>query len=253
MNNSYKPLSVTLEKFHTMPEAYKNHCVRIMSMTAFSENLGGEGLSLWIKKAPDNRRRKLVARLSFDELDHGARIYKVLNELGISEDQANDIATGKMLGNSIHDSLSPAEMMYGKVGNDWVDLALHCVLMDTAGGYIVNNFTDSSYEPWALASRTIVDDEVHHKNFGFKELERCIEEGVSEESLQIQFTYWFANALNFFGPPAGKTAQTLKKYGIKRKDNDELRAEFRAEIEDYMESIGYLHIVKLNKDSYPYE
>lgn len=250
----YTPGSVTKETFFSMPDDYQENCIRIMSMTAYAENLGGEGLSIWVKKAPDNARRRLVARLAYEELDHGYRIYKILKDLGISEDRVNEIANGKVNNKgAIHVSLNPAEQMYGGSGEYWLDLALHCVLMDLAGKYIVGNFLDSSYAPWAAAAKTIVDEEKLHIGFGRRELERCIDEGVSFDLLQERFTFWYSKALNFFGPPAGKSAELLKKYGIKRKDNDELRDEFKSDVENYFLSINLLKVINLNKNTYPFE
>jgi ring-1,2-phenylacetyl-CoA epoxidase subunit PaaA len=251
---TYDPGSVTKDTFFSMPDDYQENCIRIMAMTAYAENLGGEGLSMWVRKAPDNARRRLVARLAYEELDHGYRIYKVLNDLGISENRVNDIANGKTNDKgAIHISLNPAEQMYGGSGEYWLDLALHCVLMDLAGKYIVGNFIDSSYAPWADAAKTIVDEEKLHIGFGRRELERCIDEGVSPDLLQERFTFWYSKALNFFGPPPGKSAELLKKYGIKRKNNDELRDEFKADIEKYFSSIDLLKIIRLNKNTYPFE
>lgn len=245
---------VTREKFHLMPLDYQTQCIRIMSMAAFSENLGGEGLTNWIGKAPDNRRKRLVAKLAYEEFDHGYRIYKLLKDLNVNEKSVNEIATGKAQNsNSIHASLDTADAIYGNTGGQWLDLALHCILMDTAGRHIVSNFAESSYGPWAEASVDIAKDELMHASFGKHELQICLAEGVSDELLQERFTYWYARSLNFFGPPPGKSARLLKHYGIKRKDNEDLRKEFRCEIELYMGKIGLRGIMKLNTDYYPYD
>ena len=70
MNNSYKPLSVTLEKFHTMPEAYKNHCVRIMSMTAFSFRTHNDGIPIANRIEPGKRPRSSMAPTIMMKVEH---------------------------------------------------------------------------------------------------------------------------------------------------------------------------------------
>lgn len=246
--------SVTLENFHLMPLDYQTQCIRIMSMAAFSENLGGEGLTHWVSKAPDNRRKRLVAKLAYEEFDHGHQIYKLLKDLNVDEKLVNEIATGRAQNsNSIHTSLDTADAIYGDAGELWLDLALHCILMDTAGRHIVSNFAESSYGPWAEASVDIAKDEIMHASFGKHELQICLAEGLSGELLQERFTYWYARSLNFFGPPPGKSARILQHYGIKRKTNEDLRREFQQEIESYMTKIGLQQIMKLNTESYPYD
>lgn len=249
----YGVAAISLTDFFDTPKEYQEYCIRIMSMAAFSENLGGEGLSLWINKAPDNARRRLVARLAYEEFDHGYQVYRLLEQLNVSEAQVDAIATGKVkTSRSIHTSLNSAEEIYGATGDLWLDLALHCVLMDTAGRYIVSNFAESSYAPWAEISKGIAQDEIMHAGFGKREFERCLLEGIPEEVLQERFTYWYARSLNFFGPPPGNSAIVLQRYGIKRKNNEELRSEFKKEIFTYLEKLGLTRLIQLNKCDYPF-
>ncbi len=252
---TYEPRSITKDSFFLMPKDYQESCIRIMAITAYAEHLGGDGFSRWVPRAPDNPRGRLVAKLAYDELDHGYRMYRLLEDLGVTEGLANSIALGKSgSGGSIHNSIEPAELTYGtKSGDHWLDFALHCILMDGAGRFVVSNFTLSSYAPWAEVAETIILDEKMHEGFGKRELTRCIKEGVSIKLLQERFDFWYAKSLNFFGPPAGETSLKLQKYGIKRKNNDTLRFEFMNYIVDYLKSIDFPAEIKLKRNTYPFE
>ena len=250
-NFSYQPSSLGYEDYEQLPEEYKKYLVKIISMQALSENEGGVGLGFLLALAPDNKRRKVVSRIAYEEVNHGAYLYKVLEDLGVSEEESLAIANGKY-NSKLSDSFGGAKEVYGDEDHQWIDLILDFVLMDTAGAHIVGNFANASFKPWADACKKIVDEEKMHVGFGKREFKRYIAEDHDREHLKERFRYWYATALNFFGPPSGNTAKKLKNYGLKVLNNDEARDKYRAEIEALMEEYGCSDLLELKNNEFPY-
>src|SRR6187402_2097592 len=74
------------------PEDYRRSLIRLMSIQAFSELKAATEPHEWIEAAPDYRRRKMFTRVLAEEAHHSFLIYRILERIGISEAEANDIA-----------------------------------------------------------------------------------------------------------------------------------------------------------------
>jgi 1,2-phenylacetyl-CoA epoxidase catalytic subunit len=223
-----------------LPADYRDHLVRLLALMAYAENVGGEGLALLFNVVPDAPRKRVVSQIAFEEMVHADMVFDLLAELGIDEATAVQIAEGRTGGFApIHNSLKSAEETYGDAENQWEDVILNHLLMDGAGIFVIENYAASSYAPLSEACRNrIRKDERMHQGFGRREFKEYLAQSPDASRLLERFSHWYAKALNFFGPPAGKTALRLKDLGLKRKDNDELRAEYQNEIRAYFGDFG---------------
>ena len=247
-NVSYAPSSVSLEMWPAMPEEFRSSVVRLMSIQAYAEKIAAVGVPNWINKAPDFRARRTVARIVADEARHAFLLYRELEAVGVSEQEADALATGKDTTSSSLDG--PGSLDHDD--NGWIEIVMNHMFLDRAGKCMVTNFTETAYTPWAEACKKIVVDEAMHEGFGFKEFAALVARTTDREALRKSVSHWFAQGLNFFGPPPGKTQEKLARLGIKPKDNDTLRAEFRAEVVELLESIDASDLIALENDQYPY-
>jgi 1,2-phenylacetyl-CoA epoxidase catalytic subunit len=245
------PESITAETLDDAPPDYRSFLVRIMAMQAYAERLGATELALWVARAPSYRHRKIVARILADEANHSYWLYRELDAIGVSEAEAIDIAEGRTGAGAAAASLAgPAEVAAEQ--NQWVDVILNHMFLDRAGKFMVGNFAQSSYAPWAHVCRRILVDEALHEGFGYRELRRMIRDGYDREDLSRRVTRWFALGLNFFGPPRSSKTERLRELGLKRRSNEELRTAYRAEVMQLMDRLGARDLIRLAHDAFPY-
>lgn len=226
---SYEIKSIDYHNFKDTPEKYQSYVIRILSMQAYAEKLGAEEMGYQLRLAPDYHARKGLARIVSEEADHAYRLYNILEKIGVTEEQAIAIAESKSDHSKATQSMEGV-ISVGDEQNQWLDLVLNNMLMDRAGSFMVNNFSQSSFAPWAEACEKIYRDEQWHKAFGLKEFKSYLTLHASQKDLPLKFSTWFSYAMNFFGPPSVNTYAELKEFGIKRLSNQALREEFISEV-----------------------
>lgn len=245
------PESVHPDTLHTCPAEYQYQLKRLLSMQAYAERNGATELALWIAKAPDFKVRRLLARILSDEADHSYRLYAVLQGMGISEDEAIAVAQGRTGSGPTKAALQgPAEV--GNPDNSWDDIVLSTMFLDRAGRFMVENFSMSSYAPWAKACQRILKDEYFHQGFGFKQFQLRLASTTDRDAYRSMVSKWYAHGLNFFGPPGSSKTALLRGFGLKRKSNEELRDAYRQEVEQLMASVDALDLIQLSAHAYPY-
>lgn len=247
----FAPESIHLEDLPGCPPEYRYNLTRLLSMQAYAERCGATELAHWVAKAPDFRTRRILSRILADEADHSCRLYDVLHRMGVSEDEAIGIATGRR-GDGPTSAALQGPMEVANPDNTWDDVVLNNMFLDRAGRHMVENFSQSSYGPWARACRRILKDEFLHQGFGFKQMMARLESVEDRDAYRKKVTRWYAYGLNFFGPPSTSKADLLRTFGLKRKSNEELRQAYREEVQALMQSIQASDLLALSNDAYPY-
>lgn len=246
------PECVEVEDFANMPEEYQQQVIRIMSMQAYAERLGAVELGKWIEKAPDYQEMRVLARICSDEANHAYWLYRELDAIGVSMAESIAIAEGKSGRRPEQSSLKgPKEV--GAEQNDFYDVAMNNMFLDRAGRFMVQNFARSSFGPWARVCQRIVHDEHLHQGFGLSQLKKMLASDLDRSEMRLKVTRWYALGLNFFGPPRSSKTELLKKFGIKRKSNQDLRLEYIKEVGAIMEELGASDLLALTADEFPYQ
>jgi len=237
---------VNEENFHQQDPEYKDALIRLMSVMAFGEFLAATEPLKWIKCAPSFLHRRVLSRIIAEEADHSYQIFKLLKNLGVEEKEVFDIVA-----NTVSDTSLAGPKEIGKDDTDWFDVACNLVFMDQAGGFMVKNYTQSSYAPWAHICEKIHAEETLHVNFGFKELKRLTED-MPKEEITSRLTHWFALGLNFFGPPSKTQGSKLKTMGLKPSSNEEMRKDYFSSIMARFTEMGIADCVQFTRQEYPY-
>ncbi len=252
--HNYAPLSVEYENFLDCPQEYRDYVIRILAIQAFAERTGANEMATQIRNAPDAKSRMGLSRIVYDEANHAYLLYQILEKIGIDEYEAVNLALAKNSSGESTQSLDGV-LNVGDDKNEWLDVVLNNMFLDRAGTFMVSNFSESSFKPWAEACKKIYADEQWHTAFGFNQFKKYIENNIGKEkNIEDKIIKWYVYALNFFGPPNVKSQETLKKYGIKRASNEELRSKFKTEVLNILSEIN-IHCIEKNKftQEYPYQ
>lgn len=246
----YSVKAIDYDDFDSCPEDYQKYVIRILCMQAYAERHGASEMGYQLPQAPDYRATKGLAKIVYDESNHAYWLYNILEKLGVSEAQAMAIAEGREPGAASSTSMAGV-IAVGDTQNTWLDLVLNNMLMDRAGGYMVKNFSESSFKPWSDICDKIYEEEQYHFQFGLLQFERYLK-NHEDPNLKQKFNQWYVHALNFFGPPNNRSQQLLKDYGIKRQSNEQLRQAFKKDLEQLFKDKGWLDLINSNIDyNYP--
>ncbi len=210
----------SIEPKDWMPARYRSQLVRMMSQHAHSEVVGMLPEGNWITRAPSLRRKMILLAKVQDEGGHGLYIYCGTETLGVDRhDLVQQLLDGKAKYSSI----------FNYPTLTWADIGAIGWLVD--GAAIVNQtmLAKASYGPYARAMVRICKEENFHKRQGY-EIMTTLARGTPAQQAMAQesLNRWWWPSLMMFGPHDADSPNSdeLKRWGIKRKSNDELRQRF---------------------------
>lgn len=203
-----------------MPDEYRRQLIRMISQHAHSEIVGQLPESAWITRAPSLRRKMILLAKVQDEAGHGQYLYHAAETLGVSrEEMLEGLLSGKAKYSNIfnYPTLS------------WADVGVIGYLVDFAAILNQTMLARCSYGPYARAMVRICAEENFHKKQG-QDIVITLAQGSPLQKAMVQdaINRWWWPTLMMFGPPddASPNSQTLQRWGIKTRSNDELRQDF---------------------------
>jgi ring-1,2-phenylacetyl-CoA epoxidase subunit PaaA len=235
-----------LESAHEMTPEYRDNLVHLMTMQADSELAGGYGYVPWIAKAPTVEEKHVVAQIVKDELRHAAVMYGLLADLGFDVDahvrRHDEIFTMRIgsdadLGTARITSDKRVNIFYYPI-DTWADFVFFNFCMDRGAGHQLEDVRGCSYGPWVRAIDGIFKEEKFHIRHGEYWVKKLAENPATHDEAQATFGKWYIRTMNIFGRPDSPKNQLYRQYRLKRRDNDEVRQAFAAEVKDLCHAFG---------------
>jgi ring-1,2-phenylacetyl-CoA epoxidase subunit PaaA len=235
-----------LESPEEMTPEYRECLVHLMTMQADSELAGGYGYVPWITRAPTVEEKHVVAQIVKDELRHAAVMYGLLADLGFDVDahvRAHDevftmrVGADADLGTARITSDKRVNIFYYPI-ETWADFVFFNFCMDRGAGHQLEDVRHCSYGPWARAIEGIFKEEKFHIRHGEYWVKKLAEDPATHGEAQATFERWYARTMNIFGRPNSPRNQLYRRYGLKRRDNDEVRQAFAAEVKALCDRFG---------------
>jgi ring-1,2-phenylacetyl-CoA epoxidase subunit PaaA len=239
IGREYPPASVDVDSRMT-PE-YRATLVRLLADQARAELAASTLYSRWVSRVPTPEDKQYVALIAREETEHWYRVVKLLEELGLSPDQAR-----------AHQTRSWFYVLFSLLLHrvTWLDLLMMAFLIDQAGYVLVEDFAQSSYAPWARVAREILAEEEGHPEFGMSRL-RAMIATKGQTPVQHSLDKWWRVALNLFGPPTTKNTERYIRLGLKYRTNEDRRLSFRQSCEPRIRQLG-LAVPRLYREHYPF-
>jgi ring-1,2-phenylacetyl-CoA epoxidase subunit PaaA len=232
-----------IERAEDMTEGYRTNLIHLMTMQADSELAGAFGYVPWIMKAPNTSEMLAVAQITKDEVRHARVMYTLLRELGVDVEarvQAFDFAhrvEQEDLGTRRAGDDARVNIFYYPI-RSWADFILFNVLMDRGAGFQLQDVEFSSYGPWRRAMQGIMKEETMHIAHGDAWLKRWGQDKAHHDEVQEALNRWYPRVMNIFGRPNSPRNAVYRRYGLKRRDNDEVRRAFAAEVAEVCRAAG---------------
>jgi ring-1,2-phenylacetyl-CoA epoxidase subunit PaaA len=215
-----------------MPEEYRRQLIRMISQHAHSEIVGMLPEGDWITRAPNLRRKMVLLAKVQDEAGHGQYLYHAAESLGVTREEMIDaLLSGKAKYANVFNYPTPT----------WADMGVIGWLVDGAAMTNQVMLAQCSYGPYSRAMVRICAEEGFHKKQGQEMVIRYAQgRPVQRAMVQDAINRWWWPTLMMFGlhDAESPNSDTLKRWGIKTRSNDELRQEFINELVPQLHALG---------------
>ncbi len=234
-----------IEKREEMSQEYYGHLVNLMTQQADSELAGGLGYVPWIAKAPTIEEKLAVSSIVRDEIRHAKVMYALLRDLGLDveahiakhdynfriDDAEADLGADRLKGDG------RVNIFYYPI-DSWADFIMFNFCMDRGAGHQLEDVKDSSYEPWARAILGIFAEEMAHVGHGTFWVKKLAADPRTHDEAQAALDKWYVRTMNIFGRPGTRKNALYRQLGLKRRDNQEVRDAFAAEVAPLIREAG---------------
>ena len=226
-----------------MSEEYRDDLVNLMTMQADSELAGAFGYIPFIAKAPGVEEKLIVANIVRDETRHAKAMYGLLRDLGVDVDSRVDEhdynyrTRQEAIGTERVGTDQRVNIFYYPI-ETWADFVTFNFLMDRGAGHQLEDGLEGSYSPWANELQRIFKEELTHIRHGDMWVERLAKDPAAKVEIQDAITKWFPRVMNIFGRPGTRRNERYRRFGLKKRDNDEVRAAFVAEVKANCDAWG---------------
>ena len=201
-----------------MPDDYRAAVLKFVEMHANSELMGVLPERDWIMRAPNLRRKLALTSKIQDEVGHAQLLYRVAEDLGKPRTQ--------MLADLI-DGKTKFHNVFHYPTKSWADVGIIAWLVDAAAIVSQQALRDSSYAPYARTMKKICWEESVHIMHG-RDVVLTLMNGTDSQRAMVQeaLDRWWGPLMQMHGPPTDPAKDKDLHWGIKAKNNEQLRQEF---------------------------
>ena len=201
-----------------MPEEYRQAVRRFVEMHANSELMGVLPEREWILRAPTLKRKLALTAKVQDEVGHAQLLYRVAEDLGKPrEAMLEDLLAGRTKFHNVFHY--PTE--------SWADVGIIAWLVDAAAIVAQQALRESSYAPYGRTMKKICWEESVHIMHG-RDVVLTLMNGTRAQRAMVQeaLDRWWGPLMQMHGPPTDPARDKDLHWGIKAKNNEQLRQEF---------------------------
>jgi len=225
-----------------VPPRYRAELLKLMATFVDSELAGAAGFADIINEGPGIKERIAAAKIVLEKTDNADRVLRVMGEFGADQaryanshpwtqrlDRDADIGATR-----VEQDMRLAVFNYPLTG--WADAVTMNLLMGRAVVVQLAEFALVSYQPLAEAFRAVAPKEARHAELAEEGLERLVES--DRDAVQQSVNYWWPRVAASFSAADSAKFENLKKMGLRRSTNAELRTRWEAETGAVLERLG---------------
>ncbi|OFV97554.1 MAG: hypothetical protein A3H28_12550 [Acidobacteria bacterium RIFCSPLOWO2_02_FULL_61_28] len=219
---------IEAKDFPKMPQEYKDLFIKVMTIQADSE-LGGPHLYVerWVLAAPTAEDQMMLAKTAAEEIDHHRKFVKILAELNVD--------VSHQLKNRSKDRILE---IFRDPLETWADMGCFGTFIDRVGGYHLEDFSECSYLPAARIIPQILKEEKQHIAHGIQILTRLCQTPEGKAEVQKSLDRMYPRCLDMFGVTGSKRSEEYLQWGIKKRNNEQGRTQYRAEVKKIIDQLG---------------
>ncbi len=206
----------TVEEFFQQPEEYQTAIRKIVQSHAINELYGSQVFDEpAIALAPTPYAKWLTCRVAMEEYGHHIRFAELGEAIGIPHDDLIPKEGGK----------KPLSIMDYRM-ESWAEFCVLKLVGDLAEILQVEDLLHCTFHPLRNLARMTMPEERFHAQFGEDFCSDLIEEADTRAEVQTAINRIFPLMPAFFGSAKSRNNEIFRKWGIKLRTNDEMRADY---------------------------
>ena len=230
------------------PPRYRAELLRIMASFVDSELAGAAGFADMINAGPGIRERVDAARIVLEKFDHADRVLRIMGEFGADTARyqnvhpwAARVARDEDLGMTRRGGDMRLNVFHYPFAG-WTDSIVMNVLMGEASVLQLGDFAECSYQPLGEALSRILPREQSHADLGREGLGKLAAAGdPARAEISQSVDYWWPRVAATFGGRSSARADMLRRFGLRRRSNEELLSLWRARMNNIVgETLRYV-------------
>ena len=227
MNKEFNPPKIeTCEELEKYPAEFKEAIIKLVRSHAVNELYGARVFDEpAISLAPTPYAKWLTCRVAMEEYGHHVRFKELGDKLNIPTEQMTP--EGKI-------PLSIFEFPL----QTWEEFCVIKLLADLAEILQVEDLLECSFLPLRNVARMTMPEEKFHAKFGEDFTTEIIKHEDGKKLIQDAINRYYPMLPAFFGRPNSKNNAIYRKWGIKKRKNEEM-------LKDYLEITHKLVVDKL--------
>ncbi len=219
------PQVETCEELKSYPAEYQEAVRKLVISHAINELHGARVYDEpAISLAPTPYAKWLTCRVAMEEYGHHVRFFELGRELGIAEDRMLPEQTEKK-------PLSIFDLTL----ESWPQFCALKMLGDLAEILQVEDLVKCSFHPLRNLSRMTMPEERFHAQFGLDFATDLCETEDGRAAMQDAVDLIFPVVPAFFGRDKSRNNEIFRKWGIKERTNEEMRADYFVRARDAVE------------------
>ena len=171
-----------------------------------------------IALAPGAKEKWLACRIAMEEYGHHLKFQRLASELGL-----HDAGAGRAL--SVFD--------YGL--SSWAEFVVLKALVDLAEVVLMEELLETSYVPLRDLVARLLPEERFHVSFGKAHTRELAAAPATRPVLQQAVDDLVGFTVPFFGRSTSTNNEAFRRWGVKRRTNDEARAEWAGRCRQFVE------------------
>jgi ring-1,2-phenylacetyl-CoA epoxidase subunit PaaA len=229
MNHAVFTDRIDSKEFTKMPEEYQDLLVRLLTIQADCE-IGGPHVygPKWFLDAPTAEDMSRVMHVLAEEVDHFRAMNNLLKSIGVDRSDLLRHANSERFLDAFKVTDVPT----------WAEVAAFCALIDRVGRFQIEEMVNSSFAPLDEYLPDIKREEVGHVGFGTSRLAQLAADPLTRADAQAAVNRWYPKALDMFGRAGSHRAERYITWGLKKRLNEEARADYIREVKPVLTGMG---------------
>lgn len=209
--------SVDAANFRSQDPEFQDLILNLINIHVVSEDYGADCFERSILRGPTPEFKMRMAKTVMEEYGHHLRFRRLLEELEIDW---REVMKAKQHLSTFD---TPLE--------NWADQMVFLALVDRAAAHQFDQFIHSPYAPFRQACIDTLREEHGHVGLGMKGTKSLVDQGSESHAQVAKAVYkWLPVGLQSFGGDASKSNARYRHWGIKQRTNEDMRADYFAEV-----------------------
>lgn len=218
----------TVEELEAQPEEFRNAIKKIVISHAINELQGARVFDEpAIALAPTPYAKWLTCRVAMEEYGHHWRFFELGRNLGIEESRMMPEKTQKR-------PLS----LFDYPLRTWEDFVAVKLLCDLAEILQVEDLLHCPFHPLRNLARATMPEEKFHHQFGVLFARELVKTPDGRKRLQGAVSRVFPVVPAFFGRAQSANNRVYRRWGIKLRTNEDMRADYIGRAKQAVEGLG---------------